>query len=210
MIGTVAEMHELDVSRETYAKLEQYVERLTEESERQNLVSKLTLPDVWQRHVADAAQLLAFAPSNGSWLDIGSGAGLPGLIIAIISGNPMVLIEPRRLRAEFLRKTADALDLGPGVEVVQSKVEQVRHAAADIITARAVASVDRIFAMAEHLSHRGTIWILPKGRSAKSELDAARQTWQGDFRLEASRTDPEAKILIATGVRRKSRPRGVA
>jgi 16S rRNA (guanine527-N7)-methyltransferase len=204
------ETHGLDVSRETFEKLTLYVRLLSEESERQNLVSKLTLPDVWQRHVVDAAQLLAFAPPNGSWLDIGSGAGLPGLIIAIITGEPMVLVEPRRLRADFLRQTADELGLGQSVEVVQSKVELVRHPAVDIITARAVASVDRLFEVAHHLSHKRTIWVLPKGRSAKSELDAARQTWQGDFRLEASRTDPEARIVIATGVRRKSGSRGVA
>ena len=102
------------------------------------------------------------------------------------------------------------LDLGPSVSVLQSKIETVRHASVDIITARAVASIDRLFNIAGHLSHKGTIWVLPKGKSAKSELDAARETWQGDFRLEPSRTDPDAQILVASRVRRKSGARGVA
>ena len=200
----------LDVPRETIQRIERFAELLIEENERQNLIARSTLPDLWQRHIADAAQLLAFAPTSGSWLDIGSGAGLPGMVIAILTGAPMLLVEPRRLRADFLRRTVEALDLGPKVSVIQSKVELVRHPPVDIITARAVAPIDRLFAIAEHLSHNGTIWVLPKGRSAKSELDEARRTWQGDFRLEPSRTDPDAQILVASRVRRRSGARGVA
>lgn len=200
----------IDVPRETIARIEQFAALLIEENERQNLVAKSTLPDLWQRHIADAAQLLAFAPTSGSWLDIGSGAGLPGVVIALLTGAPMLLVEPRRLRADFLRRTIDALDLGPNVSVIQSKVESVRHPPIDIITARAVASIDRLFAIADHLSHDGTIWVLPKGRSAKSELDEALRTWQGDFRLEPSRTDPDAQILVASRVRRRNGARGVA
>lgn len=199
-----------DVPRETVERLETFAALLLDENQRQNLVSKSTLPDLWQRHIADAVQLLAYMPKRGSWLDIGSGAGLPGVVIAVLTGAPMLLVEPRRLRADFLRHTVDVLDLGPNVAVVQSKVELVRRPPVDFITARAVASIDRLFAIAGHLSHKGTIWVLPKGRSAKSELDAARQTWQGDFRLEPSRTDPDAQILVASRVRRISGPRGVA
>ena len=153
----------LDVPRETFQRIEQFAALLIAENERHNLVARSTIPDLWQRHIADAAQLPAFAPARGSWLDIGSGAGLPGVVIAILTGAPMLLVEPRRLRADFLRRTADTLDLGPNVAVIQSKIETVRHLPVDIITARAVASIDRLFAIAGHLSHKGTIWILPKG-----------------------------------------------
>jgi len=200
----------LDVPRETIQRIEQFAVLVIKENERQNLVAKSTLPDLWQRHIADAAQLLAFAPTRGCWLDIGSGAGLPGLVIAILTGASMLLVEPRRLRADFLRRTIDALDLGTNVSVVQSKVELVNHPPVDVVTARAVASIDRLFAIAEHLSHKGTIWVLPKGKRAKSELDEARRTWQGEFRLEPSRTDPDAQILVASRVRRRSGARGVA
>ena len=125
-------------------------------------------------------------------------------------GWKVLLVEPRRLRADFLQRTIDALDLGPTVSVMRAKIEAVRHPPVDIITARAVASIDRLFAIAGHLSHNGTLWVLPKGKSAKSELDEARRTWQGDFRLEPSRTDPDAQILIASRVRRQSGAREVA
>ena len=210
MSDPVAALAGLDVPRETFERVERFAALLIDENQRQNLVAKSTLPDLWQRHIADAAQLLAFAPSRGSWLDIGSGAGLPGVVIAILTGAPMLLVEPRRLRAEFLQRAIDALDLGPNVSVIQSKVETVRHPAVDIITARAVASIDRLFTIAGHLSHKGTMWVLPKGKSAKSELDEARRTWQGDFRLEPSRTDPDAQILVASRVRRQTGARGVA
>ncbi len=204
------ELPGLDVPRGTIEQIESFVALLVEENSRQNLVAKSTLDDLWQRHILDAAQLLSFSPKRGSWLDIGSGAGLPGLVIAICTGAPTLLVEPRRLRADFLRRAAEILGLGPTVTVVQAKVEAVRHPPLDIITARAVASIDRLFTIAAHLSHKGTIWVLPKGRSAKSELDEARRTWQGDFRLEPSRTDPDALILVASRVRRRSGPRGVA
>jgi len=210
MNEAIAALQWLDVPRETMRRIEHFVALLAEENQRQNLVSKSTVPDVWRRHIADAAQLVAFAPNRGSWLDIGSGAGLPGLVIAIITGEPMLLIEPRRLRSDFLQRTIAALDLGPTVLVIQSKVEAVRYPPVDVITARAVASIEQLFEIAVHLSHKGTIWVLPKGRSAKSELDEARRTWQGDFRLEPSRTDPEAQIVIASRVRRLSGARGVA
>lgn len=197
-----------DVSRETSAQLRRYAELLTEENARQNLVARSTIDDLWRRHIDDAAQLAVFDQPVATWLDIGSGAGLPGIVIAILTGNPILLVEPRRLRAEFLQRVVDELDLP--ATVMRTKVEAVRHAPVDIITARAVASLDRLFAMATHLSHQGTIWVLPKGRSANLELEEARKTWQGDFRLEPSRTDPDAQILIASRVRRVNRARGVA
>ena len=207
MSALIAEMLGKDVSRETSAKLEQFAEILIGENQVQNLISKSTEADLWGRHFADAAQLIAYAPEGASWIDIGSGAGLPGLVIAILTGAPVTLVEPRRLRAEFLSRASAELGLS-NVSVLQAKGEAVPRARYGAITARAVASVDRLFAMTAHLSHGGTIWVLPKGRSAKSELDEARKSWQGAFRLEPSRTDPDARILIASGVRRVSRARG--
>lgn len=197
-----------DVPRETSAQLRRYAALLVEENQRQNLVAKSTLDDLWRRHIDDAAQLVSYDARSATWLDIGSGAGLPGIVVAILTGNPMVLVEPRRLRAEFLQRVVD--ELGLDAAVVQSKVEGIKRSPVDIITARAVASIDRLFGMAAHLSHNGTRWVLPKGRTANSELDEARKTWQGDFRLEPSRTDPDAQILIASRVRRIHRARGVA
>jgi 16S rRNA (guanine527-N7)-methyltransferase len=136
------------------------------------------------------------------WLDVGSGAGLPGIVLAILSGEPILLVEPRRLRANFLRRCVNQLD-PLDVEVACSKVEQVTGSF-DVVTARAVATADRLLAMTLHLSHPGTRWVLPKGRSGAKELADVRRAWQGRFRAEVSITDPEAVVLVAEGVK----PRG--
>ena len=189
------------VSRETQDKLAQFKELVIAENERQNLVSAASLADFDVRHTDDAAQLVALG-RPGTWCDVGSGAGLPGVVIAILTGERMTLIEPRQLRAEFLRNVVQRLDLN--AEVVATKAERVTGQF-DNITARAVAETGKFFSLAEHLAHRGTRWILPKGRSAKKELAAAEQSWQGRFTLVPSRTGDEAMILVAEDVRRRGR-----
>ena len=212
MTAMISEMLGKDVPRETSDRLERFAGMLIAENQVQNLISKSTETDLWNRHFADAAQLIDLAPEGASWIDIGSGAGLPGLVIAVLTGASVTLVEPRRLRAGFLSRAVAELEL-TNVTVLQAKGEAVPRARYGVITARAVASVDRLFAMTAHLSHGGTMWVLPKGRSAQSELDEARKSWQGMFRLEPSRTDPDARILIAAGVRRvgpTGRGRGMA
>lgn len=197
-----------DVPRETSERLRRFAEMLVDENQRQNLVAKSTLDDLWRRHIDDAAQLVSYNTHGATWLDIGAGAGLPGIVIAILTSNEITLVEPRRLRSGFLQRVV--VELGLNATVIQSKIETVQQPPVDIITARAVASIDRLFRMALHLSHKETIWVLPKGRRAHLELEEAKKTWQGEFRLEPSRTDPDAQILVATKVRRKSGARGVA
>ena len=192
-----------DVSRETYEQLQQFVELICVENERQNLIAPNSLRDIWNRHILDGAQLLALAEVQGNWCDIGSGPGLPGLVIAILDGSPMTLIEPRRLRAEFLRVAVDRLGLA-NVTVEGRKVERVQGKF-DFMTARAVARLDRLFAMACHLAHGDTKWLLPKGETVQSELDEARTTWQGEFRLVPSRTHPAAAIIVAEHVQRRGK-----
>jgi 16S rRNA (guanine527-N7)-methyltransferase len=192
-----------DVSRETFQRLERFVDLLLTENDRQNLIAPNSVRDLWNRHILDGAQLLGIAGAAGSWCDIGSGAGLPGLVIAIIGGVPMTLVEPRRLRAEFLRHAINHLSLHD-VSVSGQKVERV-VGKFDFITARAVARLDKLLGMAWHLAHAETKWVLPKGESAKSELDEARATWQGEFRLVPSRTHPAAAIVVATHVQRRGR-----
>lgn len=194
-----------DVSRETVELLERYVGILLDENGRQNLIARSTVDEVWQRHILDSAQIVPFAPRpDSSWLDIGSGAGLPGLVIAILTEGRVTLVEPRKLRADFLRRAAEALGLSHRVTVHESKVERI-GGSFDVITARAVASFDALLRISRHLSTDKTLWLLPKGKSAQSELDEARRTWQGEFRLEPSRTDPEAAIIIADHVQRRGK-----
>jgi 16S rRNA (guanine527-N7)-methyltransferase len=193
------------VSRETCALLDKYVALLLEENERQNLIAKSTIDEIWERHIADCAQLVRFAPRpDSSWLDIGSGAGLPGVVIAILTDGPVSLVEPRKLRADFLHRATEALGLSERVTVHAAKAERITGNF-DVITARAVASLDALLRISQHLSTDKTLWLFPKGKSAQSELDDARRTWQGDFRLEPSVTSEEAAILVAANVRRKGR-----
>lgn len=199
MIDRIAAVSGTDVSRETYAKLERFVELLLEENQRQNLISAVSVENIWERHIVDGAQLLSLGEGAGRWCDVGSGAGLPGMVIAILSNQPLTLVEPRRLRCEFLHRSVEILGL-ERVDVVGAKAERV-VGKYDVITARAVAHLDSLLAMTSHLAHAGTRFILPKGQCAKSELDEARRNWQGSFRLVPSQTHPDAAIIVAEGVR---------
>ncbi|HLL29908.1 MAG TPA: 16S rRNA (guanine(527)-N(7))-methyltransferase RsmG [Allosphingosinicella sp.] len=198
----------LDVPRETIERLDAFAKLLRAENERQNLVSEASLDMLWERHILDSAQLVRFAPAGaGAWLDLGTGAGFPGLLVPLFHPAHVVLVESRRLRAEFLRTAASTLAVSDRVEILCSKIETVNARPFDVISARAFAPLPKLLALAERFSTPGTIWILPKGRNAKSELEAAQSSWQGDFRLEPSLTDAEAQIVVATRVRRKLRGR---
>ncbi|HET9355334.1 MAG TPA: 16S rRNA (guanine(527)-N(7))-methyltransferase RsmG, partial [Sphingomicrobium sp.] len=185
MISGIEAVTGRPVSRETAERLEHYVALLRDAAQSQNLVSRSTLETLWDRHIADSAQLVPLGPAGGFWADLGSGAGLPGLVVAILTGDPMTLIEPRRLRAEFLRNAV--AELGLNVSVLAAKAQSATGRF-DVITARAVAPAGELLGMSAHLAHKGTRFLLMKGRSAKKELEDVRATWQGDFRLVASRT----------------------
>lgn len=200
MIARLREAIRHPVSRETFGKLERYAALLREENGRQNLVSRGTLESLWERHVVDSAQLVRFAPDGASWADIGSGAGLPGIVIAVLVDGPVTLIEPRRLRADFLVRTVEELGLSNRVRVAMTRAERVRGHF-DVITARAVASLSRLLEISHHLSTQNTLWLLPKGQSAQSELADAERAWQGVFHVEQSVTDADSQIVVGTGVR---------
>lgn len=203
MIERLAEAAGRDVSRETFDRLARFAELLRTETSRQNLVSASTLDSLWDRHIIDGAQLVRFEPNRGaSWIDIGSGAGLPGIVIATLVSGPVLLVEPRRLRAKFLRRAVEELGLGRRVSVAACKAESARGRF-DAITARAVAAVDRLLGISTHLSTRNSVWVLPKGRSAQSELAEARRHWHCDVEIVPSCTDPQSEILLLRNVRAK-------
>jgi len=201
VIDRLAEVAQRHVSRETFEKLEAYVALLLDENQRQNLISKSTVELVWDRHVLDSAQLVRYEPAtDASWIDIGSGAGLPGIVVACIVEGPVTLVEPRRLRAEFLHKVCESLGLR--ARVLCAKVERV-EGLFDVISARAVAPLVQLLKISAHLSTRKTVWALPKGHSAERELAEARRSWQGAFRVEPSVTDATSLIVVGTEVRAK-------
>ncbi len=203
VLASLPEMLRADVSRETLERLDSYVDLLLEENQRQNLIAANSVSELWTRHILDGAQILALGEPDGTWCDIGSGPGLPGMVIAILGGRPMILNEPRRLRAEFLRRVVSEIGLCD-VTVAECKVERL-EGKFDFITARAVARLDKLFGMAWHLAHSETKWVLPKGERAQSELDEAKRTWQGSFSLVPSRTHPASAIVIAEHVQRRGK-----
>jgi 16S rRNA (guanine527-N7)-methyltransferase len=203
VIERLAQVAERPVSRETLERLKRYVALLREESARQNLVSASTLDQVWHRHILDSAQLVRFEPRPGAtWVDLGSGAGLPGIVIACLVAGPVTLVEPRRLRAEFLHKACESIGLT--ATVLCTKAERV-EGSFEVITARAVARLAQLLEISAHLSTRNTIWALPKGRSGQVELAEASRKWHFDAREEPSCTDLQSTILVLSGV--GARPR---
>lgn len=195
----------LHVSRETLEKLARYRQLVIEGAEEQNLIARSTFDVFWARHIVDSAQLVPFAHDapSGVWLDLGSGAGMPAIIVAILTDRPVHMVEERKGRVNFLNRVIDALEL-PNAEVFGCKVQALRHEPAAIISARAFAPLPKLFDLAHSFSTQKTLWLLPKGRSAQDELANARQNWQGAFHVKQSLTDPEAAILVATGVRKKA------
>ncbi len=195
-----------DVSRETMDRLDAFAALLAGESARQNLVSRASLDTLWRRHIADSAQLLLFVPdATATWIDLGTGAGFPGLIVAALHPGQVTLVEERRLRIDFLARAAETLGIGDRTRVAAGKAERLDLGRFDVISARAFAPLPRLLEIGTAFSTAKTRWILPKGRNAQTELDAALASWQGDFRLEPSATDAQARILVAERVRRKSR-----
>jgi len=196
---------ERDVPRETYDRLVQFSALLREENQVQNLIAASTMDQIWSRHIVDSAQLLDYAPPEGAWLDLGSGAGFPGLIAALVGSRPVTLVESRSKRISFLKRAAASLDIASQVEVFGGRVETLNRAPFDVISARAFAPLDRLLGLAHRFSRPATIWLLPKGRGAAQELAEAEGSWQGEFRIVASITDPDSAIIVASNVRPRKR-----
>ncbi|MBT2188577.1 16S rRNA (guanine(527)-N(7))-methyltransferase RsmG [Sphingobium nicotianae] len=189
-------------------RLRRFVELVLDEADRQNLISGSSRPHIWARHIADSAQLVRLAPpprADADWIDLGTGAGFPGIVIACLRDSPMKLVEARPLRVAFLQRCVDELGLRHA-EVIGGKVENSRfREPAAVISARAYAPLDRLLMTARHLSDEKTVWLLPKGRQGEKELEIIRRDWQAVFHVEQSITDPESAIVtINQLVRRPS------
>lgn len=196
---------EFAVSRETLAKLDRYGELLVDWQTRMNLVGPSTLPDLWQRHFRDSAQLMSLAPTLGHkpvWLDIGAGGGFPGLVLATLGAGEIHLVESIAKKCRFLQAVADELGLADAI-VHNARVESLPRFRADIITARACANLAQLFDWGLRFAASSTLWLLPKGAAVDDELAAARQAWRFDAELVPSRTDERGRIVVARGVKRR-------
>jgi 16S rRNA (guanine527-N7)-methyltransferase len=197
---------EFDVSRETLARLDHYAELLEEWQGRMNLVGPSTLPNIWDRHFRDSAQLLPIAGTGQHWLDIGAGGGFPGLVIAILDPTAtIVLCESIAKKCAFLTTASLQTGTESHVTVTNSRVEAIRSTRFGIITARAAAALETLFDWGLHLAGPDTRWLLPKGARVQEELASAAKRYHFDRQLIPSRTDSAARIVVAQNVR----PKGV-
>ena len=191
-----------DVPRGTMAKFDAYAAMLVDWQARMNLVAPSTLATVWNRHFADSAQLVALAKGATTWLDLGSGAGFPALVVALLAPGHFHLVEATTKKCHFLGAVATALDLSDRVTIHNCRIEALPRLSPDIITARACASLTQLFEWG--LPHASAArWLLLKGRTATDEVTAARAIFAFDHCLIASRTDPNARIVEAQRVRRR-------
>ena len=185
------------------ADLEAFRVRLGDANSVMNLVGPDSLPDFWNRHVWDSAQLLTHAPEALTWADLGAGAGFPGVVLAILmkgrEGAHVWLIDSLGKRCRFLQEAVDALDLPATVVVGRAEEQQVT---CDVVTARAVAPMDKLLGYAQPYFQRGAQGLFLKGERAESELIEARKSWHFEAELAPSQSDARGRIVTIRSLRR--------
>lgn len=196
------------VSRETWTRLDRFVEMLARRQTALNLIAVSTLPNISTRHVADSLQLLPLAPDARRWIDLGAGAGFPGLVMACAlaetPGAQVHLIESRQKKAAFLRDVATSLVLPAIVHAMRIEdVVVANRERFDVVTARALAPLDKLLTYANPLLKTGALGLFPKGQDVGAELTQASKSWKLDYELIPSKTDPRGRIvLVRTATKR--------
>ena len=194
-----------DVSRETMERLKGFEQLVQKWNPTINLVSKNDLTNLWERHIVDSLQVANECTAYEKWVDIGSGGGFPGVIVAIVakeknSSATHTLIESDLRKCTFLRTAIRELDLN--ATVITRRIEETEPQQADVLSARALATLDKLFGFAEqHLKKDGQA-IFPKGQSASKEIEEAEKSWHFSYRRIQSTTNPEASLLVCRNIER--------
>lgn len=187
------------VSRETIDALDAFVDLVLQENKRQNLISRASEGEIWDRHILDSAQLLPHCREDApTWLDVGAGAGFPGVVMALLTNKQFTLLEPRRRRADFLKSAAQCLGIGSRVSVMQTSVQSFTGLAFATISGRAVTRLNEMLIRTNHLGGGATTWLLHKGPTASEEVSQAKRNWHADFELLPSLTSADASIVRIT------------
>jgi 16S rRNA (guanine527-N7)-methyltransferase len=191
----------LDVSRETVEKLEAFATEVARWTPAINLVSKSSVPDIWQRHILDSAQIYQLGNTQEKWVDIGSGGGFPGIVMAIMGVKDVVLVESDQRKSTFLRHVARQLSLS--VTIIPQRIDAISPLAAQTVSARALASLTALLAhVTPHLAPNGRA-VFPKGKGLEVEMAEAMRVWDFDVTRVPSKTDPEAAIAVIENIRRR-------
>jgi 16S rRNA (guanine527-N7)-methyltransferase len=205
MIDSSVQLAGSSVSRETYDRLRAFEGLVHRWTPVINLVSKSTLPTLWDRHIVDSAQLFWKAPAVSHWADLGSGGGFPGIVVAILAqerGIPMrmTLVESDLRKATFLRQAAQGLDLP--VVVLSKRIDQLPPLEADVLSARALAPLPELLGFASRHLREDGLAIFPKGSRHAEEVAAARKAWTFDVDSQQSLSEPGAAILMIRNIHR--------
>ena len=196
---------DLNVSRETFAKLEAFSDLVLKWTPKINLISKQSIQDLWSRHIVDSAQLYDLAPPFKRWVDLGSGGGFPGIVVSILGQDhsierEFILVESDQRKCAFLRTAIRELNLQ--ARVISDRIEDVPPLAADIVSARALADLSVLLGFAErHLKPGGTA-LFPKGAKWSTEDEAARTEWSYHCDAITSKTNPDAAVLKIKDIKR--------
>ena len=189
----------VDVSRETFERLQTFAGLVRKWTKQINLISKSSSADVWNRHIRDSLQLLAHFPEDPRhYVDLGSGGGFPGIVLAIAlkevhPATAVTLIESDKRKAAFLRTAAQTLDLS--CKVLVKRIEDVQPQSADVVTARALAPLNELLSYVQHHLSPDGIALLPKGVAYEDELQTALASWRFSLEKRTSVTDPAGVIL---------------
>ncbi len=189
----------VDVSRETFEKLETFQGLAVKWNKSINLVSKSTIDDFWTRHIIDSAQIFSIAPQKPRhWADFGSGGGFPGLVLAILykefsPTTRFTLVESDKRKSSFLMTAA--FQLGLSVEVKSERIEKIEPLNADVISARALAALPDLLAFMDIHASTNAVGLFPKGRTGNEEVDLAKMTWDFDVESYKSKTNPDAQLF---------------
>ena len=195
---------EMNVSRETFENMHKYCDLVRKWTPKINLIAPGTIPQIWDRHLVDSAQIYKYAPKSfDKWVDIGSGGGFPGIVVAILGkelhpGATFILIESDQRKSTFLRSCIR--ELGLNAKVIADRIENVPSIGADVVSARALSTLSSLIPMIEHHAQPDGIAILHKGKRALEEVQNAQIAWRFTLEDFTSLTDLEAKILVLKGI----------
>ena len=193
----------MNVSRETKEKLVQYSALLGKWNKSINLIAPSTVPDIWHRHIEDSLQLIPLLPTESSdIIDIGSGAGLPAIIISLASQHNVTMVDSDKKKALFLKEARRILNAE--YTVICNRIEKIEQRAYDIITSRACADLDKLLTLSEPFLKEKSYCLFHKGRNYSKEVDDAEKKWSFAMEIIPSKTDNEAAILKLTNIQRRT------
>ena len=195
--------HVKQLSSDQKQRLEKYSSLLIKWNQRINLIGRSTIEDLWQRHIIDSAQLVNFIGQGSKQIaDLGSGAGLPGVVLSILTNHKLTLIESDKNKCVFLRQVKRELDLD--IDIVEDRIENIKDTKFDVIVSRAMASVDKILNLGYPLLHPEGNMVLLKGESHQMELDDASHKWQFEVAKHNSQTNNDGAILVLDKIRKRT------